>query len=711
MDMKYCPPCQQELSINKFALDGKKFDKNGNQCRRNICKKCRNKKRRENRRERKFNNNLIQHNDINTDFETKLCVACGKEKDINQFSKNGHVKKNGTPKRRRYCNECRNKIRKGLISKENLEILKKQERIKKEITDQAKRLENIEVGEFNFNKEEERKKLISALVELARADIQRLDEITENEFVSKTNSEHIFEEYDYCFDELKNDALSVVLDMGFHRSSGDKFGKGRYLVVGDSHGKHTKRKMFKLLKSLNNHLEFDQIIHVGHILDDDNVISYCWKDFDNLTVLSKMEESPHIENHIEQDYNFNVVRDYLYLGKLKVMNQDLIADYVKTAISTIDQRIYNESMIVNLHRHEMDTKCTYKNNLILSSPGCLCEKHIVKTIKQIDFTSGYQVREAKSDSFIKYRRMRHLYEFWEQGMLVVEVDDSGDFTITPCRIKKLDDEYVTSYFDKIYIGDKVVKPHNKIFINTDIHCDKHDAKVLDIQNQFVSDYKPNVYVNLGDMQNNKSMNHHEMERGIPMTRSFLKENATTAYLLNKMADWSNDNYFIYGNHERFLMDFYKKYPQLTELMEKTLMSPIEEAGYKFIGHKGILELDNLKLFHGDIKMFGQGGKSIEKTARTFGEDSIIGHLHHNAIRFGAYIIGMTGKYDQDYNEVNASKWIHGFGICNQYCGLNFISCISISNHKALLNNKKYSSENENFWVTPEYDVEIKYKFK
>ena len=47
---------------------------------------------------------------------------------------------------------------------------------------------------------------------------------------------------------------------------------GRYLVVSDSHGKHTSRGMFRLLNNLNANLKFNAVIHVGHILDDDNDI-------------------------------------------------------------------------------------------------------------------------------------------------------------------------------------------------------------------------------------------------------------------------------------------------------------------------------------------------------------------------------------------------------------------------------------------------------
>jgi hypothetical protein len=37
----------------------------------------------------------------------------------------------------------------------------------------------------------------------------------------------------------------------------------------------------------------------------------------------------------------------------------------------------------------------------------------------------------------------------------------------------------------------------------------------------VKEYKPDIYVNLGDLLNNKSLNHHEMQKGYFIQSSFL----------------------------------------------------------------------------------------------------------------------------------------------------------------------------------------------
>lgn len=680
--------CENPLPLDKFALEGKgRIDKDGNPKRRKVCNRCR---------------WLLRKGKAHSELKAKssglrYCALCDKELSVKKFNLSGKK-----TKEKMFCLDCKKNLKNGKFNEKDL--LEAEQRLA------VYRLEQISDAVVKQEIKDNRERLISAIIELSRSETSRLESLTEEEFIHKTRAKEIVHSIDASFKELKREAKLRLLNLGFHHPEGLKLGAGRYLIVGDSHGKHMKRKMFKLLKNVNKNLNIDKIIHVGHILDDDNVISYCWKDFDNVIVLAKLEESKTIERHFDLGHVFDVVRNHLFLGELKVMNQDLVSDYVKTAVGNIDQAIYPKSMIVNSHKHEIDTRCTYKNVNIIASPGCLCEKHIVKTIKQIDFTAGYQVRQAKSESFIKYRKMKHMYEFWEQGMLLVEVERNGNFSITPMKIQPVDDEYATSFFDKIYVGDKVKKPDKKIFINADMHCDLHDKKVLHIQDQVVKDYKPDIYVNLGDMMNNAALNHHVMEKGGVITRSMLEENASVAYIMKTTSAWAKEKYLFFGNHERFLKDFYDKYPQLKEMLMTLLESICEQNGFELVDHLDVLELGSLKFIHGNMRMFGQRGNLLEKTARTFGKDTVIGHLHFTAIRFGCYLIGMTGLYDQKYNEVNALRWVHGMGTCNQYKGNNWIANHSIINYQLLLNGKKYQSNRTNFWSTPEYDVSVVYDF-
>jgi len=696
METKICSDCKLPKNIDDFEIaDYKTKDKNGNYYRRNKCSTCRGKKK----KFQKIEANL-DLDQLEDSLEKKFCPICRKDQLVVDFSREGKLSKDGTVRREWYCKFCRKDIADGKISKELVSKILRSLTIQKHLDEQKEQEKKT--------KETNKMMLVSALIELSRYDLQRLKEITEDEFLEKTKAHEALD--DYSFNEIKTIVKQKLLDMGMQHPTATKLKAGRYLVVGDSHGKHTKKPMFKLLRSLNKRLKFDKIIHIGHILDDDNIISYCWKDFDNLIVVSKVEEAHSIENHLKNGYDFDVVRDCLFLGKLKVSNQDLISDYVKQFIGTIDQRLYGTSAIINSHRHELDTRNFYKRVEMLASPGCLCEGHIVKTIKQIDFTEGYQVKEAKADSFHKYRRMKHFFCFWEQGLMIVDVDTQGNFSILPCRIRKIEGECATSVYDKIYVGEQVLDPDKKVFINCDMHCDLQDNKVLEIQNEFVKDYKPNTYVNLGDMQNNKALNHHDMSHNRVINKDFEVENASVSFLLAQMAKWTEERYFFYGNHERFLKDFYSQYPQLQKYLEQVLFYALEKNNYKLIKHKEALDLLGVKYVHGDLKLYGQSGTLIEKIAKVYGENTVVGHLHHNSIRSGVYIIGLTGKINQEYNESDISKWIHGFATVNHYKNLSWVTPYTIMSYRLLLGKKRYESKLNNFWKMPNYKMVVDYNF-
>lgn len=551
---------------------------------------------------------------------------------------------------------------------------------------------------------------ISALLTVCRHDFTKLKKITEEDFLNRVNLDktRLF----IPFSELKEAASNKLIELGFGNPGVMDLGAGVYVIVGDSHGKHTKKDMFALLRCVNKTLSPDKIIHIGHILDDDNDISYDWGTFDNLIILGKAEELKTIQDQRNKfKFNYDIVQDSIFLGDMVVFNQDLISDFVKSPISNLDSEIFDSKAIVNCHRHEFFTRCSNEETSYLASPGSLCEKHIITTIKQIDFEDGRVIKQAFPEGFIKYRRMNHMNKYWEQGMLVVSVDKSGNHTVVPCRIKHTAKGFATSYFDKIITSKGVFKPEKKIFVNGDMHCDLHDHNVLDIQQQICKDYKPDVQVNIGDTFNYLSLNHHIMDRGGVITeRKILDEAAQTHYALRKVAGWAPESYLIYGNHERFAKDFVEKFPQFGRYLDFSFICDLENLGYKLVDLKKEIKIGSATFVHGEIRMYGQPGTKLEKTSRTFGKDVFIGHIHRPAIRFGCYSIGLTGILDQEYNEPNASNWLHGFGLCNQFQGKSWSTTIAIINNKCVLNKKTYKPVNPVEWKMPKYNARIVYDF-
>jgi len=566
-----------------------------------------------------------------------------------------------------------------------------------------------EKDETEDDGEEFVEQIIISLLNTARLDLKKLASMKEREFLEKVNLNK--DKLPLSFSEFKKMAKERLKDMGYANPLNIDLGAGTYIVVGDSHGKHTSSNMFRLIDNMSKFLKAKNIIHVGHLLDDDDDISYDWGIFDNLIVLSKVEELKTVQ-HQRNKYNFNyqIVRDSINIGGTICTNQNLISDYTKTPIQRLDSHIFDDRVIANCHRHEFFSRCSNGGNSYVASPGCLCEKHIVRTIKQINFEEGKVVKQACWDGFQKYRRMKHMSEYWEQGMMIIHVDKKGNSTPIPCRIKKTVNGYTTAYFDKMISSNGVFDPDKKIFVNGDLHCDKHDGNVLDIQEQICKSYRPDEYVNLGDTLNYLSLNHHVMDRGgVIIGKQILDEAAATHHVLKKCSKWAKKCHIICGNHERFAVDFIEKFPQFEKYLEFTFLCNIDSLGYETIDLKNVLEIGSGKFVHGEIRMYGQSGSKHEKTAKTFGGDIFIGHIHMPGIRFGCYSIGLSGELDQGYNEAHASNWLNGFGLCNQYKGKSWMTTIPIIKNKCIIKNKKYEPKNAENWKLKEYKASLSFE--
>ena len=109
--------------------------------------------------------------------------------------------------------------------------------------------ENIETED----RDELRVQLGKALVELSRQDLDRLDDITEEEFARKINLEGGL--FKIPFMEAKKEALNQLEAMGLGNKTVIRFKEGTYIIVGDSHGKFTKTKMFELLNEVNKYIK------------------------------------------------------------------------------------------------------------------------------------------------------------------------------------------------------------------------------------------------------------------------------------------------------------------------------------------------------------------------------------------------------------------------------------------------------------------------
>ena len=559
--------------------------------------------------------------------------------------------------------------------------------------------------------------LLSSYIRRVNAEIEKLSFFNEEYFrrVLDPESRAYLDEVD--FSTIQRLAHSYFEAMGLTRPQEVQFGKGVYIVVGDSHGYRTEPGVFKMLHTLISHSKASAIVHIGHLLDDDDQINKEWLKFDNLIVVAMPEEASAIEDFIRlhRDANFSVIRHLVKLGELDVVNQSWINDYTKTRIAgTGGETIipnYERSTIVNAHRHEFDTRYTSaeKRNFI-SSPGCLCEPHVMRVVRKL-ITKDTLLQVVKEPWKFKIsRRRKHAKDIWEQGLNIVEVGEDGRFTIIPTRIQTVKkgkkDIYATSYGDKIILEKEVVNPDRKVILASDMHVVSHDPRAIDIVDQFARDYKADVYINLGDAHNNDPVCHHDLKKGYFIMISMLAECAHLNYILGKMKAWAPERYYIFGNHERFILDYVKANPQFAELFDLGFLVNINDLGYELTKHKKPLLIGDVGYVHGDSMKSSR--KNIAKSF--FKRFTVIGHFHAPEIEQGCYVIGFVGQYDQEYNNPEVLRWCHGFGYVNEYNGVAWVTSIAISDYHVHVNGNRYTSEDEGFWDLPEYTARMVYDF-
>jgi hypothetical protein len=413
------------------------------------------------------------------------------------------------------------------------------------------------------------------------------------------------------------------------------------------------------------------------MLDDDGTASYRWKDFGNLTVLAKPEELSKVH-----ELGYNTVRERVLLGDITVFNQEHITDYTSASLRTIDTGVCPGTCIVNLHRPERMPRCSSGGRSFIASPGCLCEPHVIRTIKQIDFTAGYQTRTAYPTSFHKYRKARQDMTMWRQGLILVRVSNGRGYMLQSA-IKDISSvEKATAVFNRIITSRTVCGPDSSAMVVADTHSPLHDMPTVSLQGQVAKAFRPGVLVDLGDSVAFNSVNHHDMDRGFIQnyaTVDMLRETAAAHWILALRSRWAPEKYFFSANHERFMQDFVRKNPMFASLFTMDTLLGLSGLGYRTIDYKQPLRWKGFIFVHGDYKLFGMRGCLHDKLAAAFspgpGEELAFGHVHYASSRGQVSSIGMSGAFDQLYNEVAVSTWTQGFGWGVQYKGCAFLQLI------------------------------------
>lgn len=605
---------------------------------------------------------------------TKKCTCCLKVKPITDFSYRGFNKRTKKHERRNFCKDCckLKKKHKNVYRVDDLE--------------QPIPLNNNgcilvrtspTYGEIMRDYENENliKRLSDIILKVVRYDYNRLSALTKEEFETKTS----YKGSDEFYQKVISYATAQLCDKGRLETSNITFNEdGIYLVVGDSFGKHSKTKMFDLLKVLDKK-PFTKVIHLGHALDDDGELSYNWKYFkDRLVFVGKPEELETLHKN-KNDYQFSIVQDFVKVGNVVCRNQEQISSYSKQSINTLDQYVYKENTIVNLTRHEYFQKNSM-NDVFIASTGTLAEPFVAETIKQLDFTDGYKVKECYASTFSKYRKMKENLAYWQNGCFLIQIKN-GKTNVVPLRIKKIGKEYcVCNKGIVVSSNGKIAKADETYAVIADAHLPFINMKAFACMLAQLS-YEEKGIIFLGDLLDGRGVNPHILDRGEVPTACVADEYRKLVLFFKEFSNES-EKILLRGNHEDFYNRFTRKYPSLFTLFESIEKSIYDNAGVDVRYHdvNAPFIYKDVTFVHGSDKMVGQSGRDVyDKIAKTFNTSTkVMGHTHRPAIFRDVYSVGCLADKDQGYNSVYTSNWKYGMAFVHYYNGVPFVELVNFS---------------------------------
>jgi len=534
---------------------------------------------------------------------------------------------------------------------------------------------------------------------------------TEERFAAKIGFEPLAS---VDFSKVKASALEFITKtMGLNYVRELRMPPGNYIVMGDSHGIYAERGMVECIRHMAE--AFDaQILHVGHVIDRSKNMPGEVLALPRLTVIPMADELPYLCKYHRDHPTFAIVREHIEIGNAKIRNQNYRGDYTISSSRSIrleDDEKY-EVIVLSRHLHEMHSVCRNGKKTVMITPGCTCERHASKKPRKRIPKDEKEFLALAVDSTYTGRRQGETNQYWENGIVVLHVRPDGSCTPVMCRAKKVDGEFAIAYPGSIFTEEGERSPDETGIVVGDVHVASHDAEAIDIVDQVVSELDVDFLVNVGDHMDMRSLNHHMMDRDEPTGVDVASECGKANHMLAEMGRWAPEKHIIIGNHGRFIEDFTKKMPQLSELLSFHVLSGAKSEGYRIVEEKGVLTRGPAKFCHGEMKMFGASGDRHSKMRNTMRADTMYGHAHSPSMRRGCYSIGMLGLLDQDYNEPEASSWMHGFGVVSMYGGECFMVSVPIADHQLSLGGAIYRPrEDLSRWELPEFEAKIIYTQK
>lgn len=209
----------------------------------------------------------------------------------------------------------------------------------------------------------------------------------------------------------------------------------------------------------------------------------------------------------------------------------------------------------------------------------------------------------------------------------------------------------------------------KTVVLPDIHLDDSGySKSYQLVKDFLTEYKPNQIVLLGDFMDCTSVSHWLENKHLTLeNKRFLKEVAFANKELDYLQKWCKNIVYLEGNHEYWVNMYIEKNPQLQGILELPTVLDLEKRNIKWVELNKLYKLGKVYFTHGYLATKYHATKMLH----SYGCSIIYGHTHNTQSAqlnmkmqepIMAWGLGCLCSHSPEYRKNMPSNWIDQFGI-------------------------------------------------
>ena len=238
---------------------------------------------------------------------------------------------------------------------------------------------------------------------------------------------------------------------------------------------------------------------------------------------------------------------------------------------------------------------------------------------------------------------------------------------------------------------------SKVIILPDIHMTDKTPKTYKVVKGFISQFKPDETIILGDFMDVASLSAWDYDKKRKMEgRRFLKEVDCANKELDYIQKYSKKIIYIVGNHENRVDRYLDKNPEMEGMIDLLTVLKIHKRKIEWIPLDKVYALGKCNFVHG----LYTNQYHAKKTLEAVGDNIVYGHVHQASSFFKtaklqkpimAYSLGCLGDLAPEYMAGKWANWITGFGVMyyNTDNGLFNLYPINIISNKFIFNGVEY----------------------